>query len=648
MEDSVTKQSVTRHFNKRTMPSFGIGFGAAVLALACGADDSNNREPPKLVDVQREDPCANPLNAECPSNQPSNDVGRDPSTGPGTNAGGPADKATPPADLDKAAAENVLKSACGYCHGPALTQAQAQAGMNFIDDIDKLVETGKILPMNSAGSKVIQRMVRGQMPPPGSGYPLVPKADIDLVAAYIDNPRYWGGLPDANCRDDNQVVSFDQLFQAVNSDLAGEDKDDRAFLRYISLTNRFTAGVCAPALDRERDALLKMLNMLSIKAKVGTMRPANKELTLYRIDLRDFDWDRTIQVANTPFDDVWEAIADANDYAVPFVGDDADDAKADTATDFPIMFADQMMDVAVIGNLYYGILNIDINQPLGTFISDGLGINVQEDIDNDEAIRAGTTKSIISRQDRLVERHDIQIRNGAFWQSFDFDDNANDSIFEDPFGFTAGGSEAIFTLPNGMLAYIIADENDAIVEDSNILFDTSQDNHRAITAVSCSGCHATGFIPVVDEVGPIARANALQIGLDRNEVEQLESLYVKPDAFERQVKLDSEGFYQRALQSAELPIQGGDPVSQVFLRFDDDMRLQDAAGDLGLTPDELADTIDLLDPVLSVLKPSRTRPEGGTLDRDDFTAQFVGALCILQDSSENTPDPAICDLLLGN
>ena len=78
---------------------------------------------------------------------------------------------------------------------------------------------------------------------------------------------------------------------------------------------------------------------------------------------------------------------------------------------------------------------------------------------------------------------------------------ANDNIFEDPFGFQPGGTEAIFTLPNGMLGFIIADENDRIVEDSDILLDTNQNNFRAITSVSCANCHATGFIPVVDEVG---------------------------------------------------------------------------------------------------------------------------------------------------
>ncbi|HEU4583939.1 MAG TPA: hypothetical protein VFS67_37035 [Polyangiaceae bacterium] len=644
----MTHQFVLKPRRVLRLRSLSVAFGAAVLALACGADESNNPEESQPVDIPREDPCANPYNAECPTNQlPSKQDDGD-SAGV-TPAVEPKKAAPSQAELDKDAAQNVLKSKCGYCHGAALTKEQAKAGMNFIDDIDKLVAAGKIIPMNSAGSKVIQRMVRKEMPPVGSGYDLVSDAEIQIVAAYIDNPRYWGGLPEANCEDEGQLIDFDQLYRDINSDLAGEDKDDRVFYRYISLTNRFTAGVCAPALDGDRNAMVKMMNMLSIKAKVGKVTPVNQTQTLYRIDLRDFDWDRAIEVENEPFDDVWEAIIDANPYAVPFVGDDADDANADTGTDVPVMFADQMLNVATIGNLYYAIIDVDINQTLGTFIRDKLGVNVQEDIENEDAIRAGTTKSNVTRQDRLVERHDLVVRNGALWQSFDFEaNNANESIFENPFGFTAGGSEAIFTLPNGMLAYIIADADDRIVQDSDILLDTSQDNHRALTSVSCSNCHAAGLIPVKDEVEPIARANARQIGLDNDEVEQLERIYVKAEVFAQQVKLDTETFYNRALQQANLPIQGGDPVGRVFVRFEDDVRLQDAAGDLGLTPDELADDIGLLDPVLAVLKPSKAASSVGQIDRDDFTAQFVGALCFLSNSSKNTPDPAFCEAAAGN
>jgi len=378
------------------------------------------------------------------------------------------------------------------------------------------------------------------------------------------------------------------------------------------------------------------MNMLSIDASIETPVPVNDDETLFRIDLRDFAWDRAISVEGTAFNDVWEAIAANNPYAVEFVGDDADDAKADTGTAFPIQFADQMMDVAIIGNLYYAIIDVDVAQPIDTFISDVLQVDLDQDTVDGEQLRAGTTQSRISRQDRLVQRDDLGVRLGALWQSFDFEDNANESIFEDPFDFAPGGTEAIFTLPNGMLGFIIADAAGNIVEDSDILLDTNQNNFRAVTSVSCSNCHATGFIPVVDEVRDIALANARDIGLNADERQQIEDIYVSPQEFARTVTEDSQLFYQSALQRAQLPISGGDPVSSVFLRFDQDLRIQDVAGDLGVTPDELQNDLDLLDPTLAVLK-------RGTVDRDDFTAVFVDSLCVMSSNLDNQPDVAVCD-----
>ena len=629
--------------------AFSIGFSAALLALACGSDNKGDSSDTKKDDTAgpatvaptdiapvKETCSDNPLLAGCQGTQatppPPPPPGRNTTTGS-------------EADLAKAAAENVLKANCGQCHGSNLPADRAQAGMNYIDDIDKLVETGKIVPLNSANSRVVQRMERGEMPPVSSGLPAVTDADIAIVSAFIDNPRFW---PDyagtgGNCTDKGQLVDFDELFQEVNDDLRRADANDQPFFRYISLTNRFTAGQCTEALDKDRQGLTKMINMLSIDARVRQPVPVNAEETLFRIDLRDLQWDRAVTVEGTNFNDVWEAIADANPYAVEFVGDEADDAKADSQTAFPVQFADQMMDVAIIGNLYYAIINVDVAQPLDNFILNELQIDTdQNTLDIKDQIRAGTTKSRISRQDRVVERDEIVVRSGALWQSFDFEDNqGNQSIFEDVFDFTPGGSEAIFTLPNGLLGFIIADANDNIVEDSDILLDTSQNNFRAITSVSCSNCHSTGFIPVVDEVGPIALANARDIGLNRDEVEQIQGIYVSPQEFAAQVKDDSENFFQRALQQAKLPTQGADPVSSVFLRFDQDIRIEDAAGDLGLTPDQLKDNLQLLDPVLQVL-------DKGTLDRDDFTNIYIQSLCILSDVLNNQPAAADCDAAGGD
>jgi serine/threonine-protein kinase len=619
-----------------------------VLALACGSDSNGSGDDTKgndvtnapaggqQVDVPVSKPpvetCdTNPLLAGCPVQAPP----------PGTvnNSAPPVPTAgKTPADLAKAAAENVLNSNCGQCHGGQLTPATAQAGMNYINDIDKLVANGKIVPLNSAGSLIIQRMSRGEMPPSTSGLPPVTEADINTVAQYIDNPVFWPGLKTADCSSKNQLTTFDDLFISVNRDLITQRSEDTPFFRYISLANRFTSGVCADtALDQERQAMLKMVNMLSIDAKPADLVAVDKDQTLYRLDIRDVQWDRAISVNGQAFTDVWEAIAANNLFNVEFIGDDANQAKLDTVTQFPVMMSDQMMKVATIGNLYYAIIGVDVNQPLNDFILNNLGIDVNQNLLDRKQLRAGTTKSRVTRQDRLVERDDIENRAGALWQSFDFEaNNANQSIFQNPFAFAPGGSEAIFSLPNGMNGFIIADANDAIAEESDILLDTSQNDFRAVTSISCSNCHAAGFIPVVDEVKDIALANARSINLNRDEIEQLQEVYDSPANFAKQVQADNTSFYQSALQRVSLPIQGVDPVSATWLGFDADVNLSRAAGDLGLPPSELKDNIDLLNPVASVLRT-------GTLDRDDFAAIFIDSLCILSTNLENQPDPVVCD-----
>jgi hypothetical protein len=212
---------------------------------------------------------------------------------------------------------------------------------------------------------------------------------------------------------------------------------------------------------------------------------------------------------------------------------------------------------------------------------------------------------------------------------------------EDPIDFAEGGTEAIFTLPNGLFGFIIADENGLIVEDSDILLDTNQNNFRAVTSVSCSNCHAQGLIPVVDEVREIALANSRVSGLNRDEVEQLRNVYPAAAEFARIVEDDSSPFYQAALTRANVPLQGGDPLSAVFFRFDQDMRLADAAGDLGLTPEELDENLNIIAPELGVLR-------RGVVDRDDFTQFYVDSLCILQGVGENQPDPDLCLAVADN
>jgi mono/diheme cytochrome c family protein len=622
-----------RRTKLRHISRLSLGCSTAWLALACGGvEESPKQDEPvtiKPIDVVREKCTDNPSFAECKPEE----------TVPIESGDKTPDKPKPlgAAELAKVAAQNVLEANCGGCHGSQLTQQGAKAGMNYIDDMVKLVANQKVVPLDSQASVIVRRMRDGSMPP--SGGLRVTDADIQIVANFIDTPAYWPDIAQATCA--NDAVSFDQLYDKVSEDLRAQEDRDQPFIRYISLANRVTAGVCTnTTLDIERQGLTKMMNMLSVETKIAKPEVVDKAQTLYRIDLRDFGWNRPITVDGRTFDDVWEAIIDANTYAVPFTGQSADDARTDAATDVPVMFLDSMLDVAAVGNLYYAIIGVDVTQSIDTFILDGLGIDVAADLEQEDLIRAGTSKSRVSRQDRLIEGHDIKVRQGVFYQSFDFDSGQNESIFTDPFGFNEGGREAIFTLPNGMLAYLIADEAGNLAEDSNILFDTKQGNYRALTSVSCSDCHVTGFIPVADEVRQVVLDNATALitagTLNRDQLEQLSAVYLEPDAFTQRLADDTQAFYDTALARAALPLRGREPVSSVFLRFDLRMTLADAAGDLGLSASKLQDALNLLDPALGVLKK-------GSLDRDDFTAVYVASLCRLSEVLANQPEEAVCN-----
>jgi len=619
-----------------------IGLSVACLALACGNEDTPTDPEPTPVPAP-EDVVPPRGDNECATNPYIEDCeGTDPlPPGPGVEPPGPRGE-EPEEDLVRAQAQNILLVNCGGCHGTQLTEETARAGMNYINDMVALEANGQIVALDADASPIIRRMRDGSMPPGG---PRVADADIDFVARYINDDINWPNAVKRTC-ENNPALDFDALYEAVAGDLRDQEARDQPFIRYVSLGNRAAAGVCTDtALDLDRQALTKLLNSLSVDANVVRPEPIDRDQTLFRFDLRDLQWDREIVVNGEAFTDVWEAIIAANQYAVPFVGDAADDARADALTDVPLMFLDTMLDVAAIGNLYYAIIGVDVNQSLDAFVANDLGIDVVANLDNEDLIRAGTTKSRISRQDRLVEGHRIELRAGVYYQSFDFNDDQNESIFQDPFGFNEGGREAIFTLPNGMLGYLIADENGTLLEDSDILLDSSQNNYRAITSVSCANCHANGFLPVKDEVRDVVLRNAVVLvqdgTLNQDQLEALEEVYLKPEEFKQRVEDDSNAFYLSALRQANLPVSGSEPVSSVFLRFDRDMTLKDAASVLGLSDSSLSDFLNLLDPALGVLKT-------GTIDRDDFTALYLESLCVLSAPNENRPDDALCAGLIDN
>jgi mono/diheme cytochrome c family protein len=249
---------VTNLGKKKSFQGLCLGFGAIVCALACGADEkqapsdaTGSGAPSDANDVTNVPPGGGQLSPACDDSPLATGGCPEP-----VGMMQPDKPPLSPREQAQQAAEAVLSANCSSCHGSALPLARAQGGINFIDDIDALIAARKITPLNSATSPLIQRLVNGEMPPPGAA-PALNKADIDVISRFIDNPRFWPDYaPTPGCSpSDDALQSFDDLYQDIRSDLGRADAEDRVFFRYVSLTNRLTTA-CGVGLDGERQALI--------------------------------------------------------------------------------------------------------------------------------------------------------------------------------------------------------------------------------------------------------------------------------------------------------------------------------------------------------------------------------------------------------
>jgi predicted nucleic acid-binding protein len=439
-------------------------------------------------------------------------------------------------------------------------------------------------------------------------------------------------------------MSWDDVYEAVESDILREDADDRPFLRYLSISNRYNAGVCDAQLEPERWAMSKFINSISQNSRIAEPEEVpGTEGTVYRIDLRDYDLDVTqgpFEVNGVNFDDGWEAIIANNNFAVEFEGDSAENLIDQSETTVPIMFSDAVIDEATIGNLYYGLLRLQDNRDAQLL---DLDIDLVANQDDKTAIFAATTQSEISRQDRVVRRDDQGIGAGLYYyESFDLDPNlAGNSIFDRPldFNLVANGSEAMFSLPNGLQTYVIYDEAGNRLEESPILFDNSQNDNVMRAGISCMGCHERGTNDVTDEVRQFAIDNQIDVAQAAEdagfEFEDILDLYVENADLKEQLTDDS-NTYRQALSEAGVPTQGSDPIADTFVRFDRDVKIADVSGFLHYPLENLERDIPRLDPALSGLD------DGFAVDTDDFKGLYLESLCITSVANENRPADAEC------
>jgi serine/threonine-protein kinase len=510
---------------------------------------------------------------------------------------------------------DFLDTHCAACHGAG---SPGQGGFDYVDNYAQLLSSGKIVPGDPDASPIFARVDAGTMPP--QGVQPQPSADQiarlgDFIATCADEP------PEAGCGDNPPITAYDVL-RRIQDDVTLVDVDDRPFTRYFTLTHLYNAGLCEEDLDAYRYATAKLINALSTEAIIEAPVAIDAEETIYRIDIREYGWDQPLN----GFADKWEALVAANPYSVERLEDEAETIKILTETNVPVQPADAFIDIASQPPLYHDLVGIPQNF---NDLQLTLGLNVDQDVADEEVARAGVLDSGVSRQNRIIERHEIPLAaNRVLWVSYDFIDDSQEeqNIFASPLDFQEAGGEMIFSLPNGLHAYMLMDNqgNRLDVAPDAIVTDPSQEDQNVRNGISCFGCHPS-MLMAEDAVRDYVLTG---VEFDAQTKDTVENIYPESSEFQELIDFDTQNFQNSVAAAGVDTSLTLEPIADTFGRFQLNVNLEIAAAELGVSAETLLTQLGGLDPALSPLA-------SGSIKRDTWTSLFANTVCLLNIGEAN-------------
>ena len=384
-----------------------------------------------------------------------------------------------------------------------------------------------------------------------------PDAHPQLAAA----PTDLGA--EAKDGDTPTITSEDMAFAVAGKDAASDPTS--ANVRYLSLAHLQTSGLSNEQMATVRKATAKLLNSLSWAPALMAPSAVDTGAVLLKISLPDYGW-----TAQT-----WETLAAAHPAALGSITGLAALQQA-TGTTKPIIRADWFVANASTPPLYYALWKAPADV---AGLEAMLKLDLKADLANGQVIRAGLSKSAVSTNDRVIERHTRP--TGFLWRSFEFGSRTGTrDIFSFPLGsggsgsapaaqggvlggllgggaapsngqaaFTSDGSEFFFTLPNGMLAFYIAGGTGARLNQ------VPGATNTIVAGASCMGCHSKATIQASDEM----RAKTKVTG---DVLTAVRKLYVDAPTLSQQLNADSTA-YVVSLAKLGITPADSDPVSQV-------------------------------------------------------------------------------------
>lgn len=510
-------------------------------------------------------------------------------------------------------AEAVLRAHCYRCHGQ---KGSDEGGFNYVLDPVKLIAEQKIVPGQAAKSTLIERISEGEMPPEGES----PRPNTEEMAAlkeWVDAGAPAFGTPAPN----RSFISNDAVVREIQKDLAKRNPLDRQFQRYFTLVHLYNAGISDDGLQTYRHALSKLVNSLSWGHEVVRPEKVDSAELILRIDLRDFDWAR--REVN-----VWDDILDAYPYGVSYESPEAREVYEQTRTQLPYVMADWFVAIASRPPLYHKVLQLPgTSRELEAL----LRIDAANDIEQARVARAGFNESGVSQSNRIIERHPSVY--GAYWKSYDFRKSTEErSIFEHPLGprdtkvsngFVHDGAEIIFSLPNGLQAYMIVGGDGRRLDRAppEIVTDRTSRDTMVENGRSCMACHLRGLNEKRDQIREAVEGSRSSFG---DEADRILALYPEPSRFSALVQKDNLRF-RTALEQTGAPLGQTEPILELSREFERSLDLRRAAAEFGLRPEELQQRLEAASSTLG-RQFSLLRTPGGSIKREAFLKAFPEAV----------------------
>lgn len=494
----------------------------------------------------------------------------------------------------------LMKKYCYRCHGVDFKVPV----MNVLDRDTLLVDRGEgempyLTPGDLDKSYFWHRMgIDKDMPPEDSEQPT--DEEREMIARWI---KMGAPYPSGASR---PFITTEMILTSIRDHLRATPSEDRRFQRFFTLSHLHNnvKDVRDDELRLYRAALSKLVNSLSYGPNIVLPKAVDKHDTVFVVDLRDLDWDKH---------GLWGKILNEYPYGLKHNNNPAElrelalEVYQLAGSDLPFVRADWFVAIASRPPLYHEMLRLPNN---ALELEKDLNVDVIANFHRDRLWRAAFSKSGVSANNRMVERHNAA--HGAYWKSYDFkseEDKGN--LVKNPLGpefegneftdlmFKHDGGEIIYNLPNGMQAYMLVDGKDNRIDAGPI--EVVNDSLKIsgspliVNGLSCMACHKHGMRNFKDTL-----RNGTAVFDDARR--KVERLYPKQDRMDKMLAEDSERFLE-ALEECTAPFlkQGDDanknfkefpePVAAISLLYLKAVGLNEAAYELGMSDPNVLQTV---------------------------------------------------------